>query len=95
MDVHKREFLSLPTRPARVSSLECAYLLGIQEHDVPVLARHGLIRPLGKPAPSAPKFYSSAELEEKMRDTKWLHKVTEAIQGHWRAANASRTRTKG
>lgn len=39
--------------PGRLNTAETALLLGVQEHDIPVLVAARLIFPLGKPAPNA------------------------------------------
>jgi len=90
MDAQQRDFLNLATPPARLTTEQVAWLLGFQPHDIPVLARQGLIRALGKPAHNAPKYYAYADLQEKLRDAKWLGKASEAIQSHWQRGNARR-----
>jgi hypothetical protein len=48
--------------PARLNSTEAALLLGFQEHDIPALLAAGLLRPLGKPAQNAPKYFAAVEI---------------------------------
>jgi hypothetical protein len=41
---------------ARLHMKIVALLLGFDESDIPALIAKGFLKPLGKPAPSAPKF---------------------------------------
>jgi hypothetical protein len=100
MNPDQREFLNLARRPARLSIEQAAWVLNFQVHDIPQLVGAGLLRPLGRPGPNAPKFFATAELEACIQDRKWLARATETVQSHWRNQNArkpgrarSRTRT--
>jgi len=79
--------------PARLDSQAAAAFLGIQEHDLPVLARAKLLKPLGNPAPNAPKHYATCELEELARDKTWLAKATTVLAQNWRRKNSHRLNT--
>src|ERR1043165_9870235 len=76
--------------PARLDSQAAAAFLGVQEHDLPVLARAKLLKPLGNPSPNAPKYYATCELEELAKDRAWLAKVTAALAQNWRRKNMRR-----
>ena len=38
--------------PARIGPQACAKLLGMAEHDIPILVAAGMLHPLGRPTPS-------------------------------------------
>jgi len=61
--------------------------LGIAPHCMPVANKCGLPH-LGHPAPNSPKQYARVDLEEKAQDRKWLSKLVDAIQLHWRDKHA-------
>jgi hypothetical protein len=94
MNQAKTEFLSLVTPPARLGINETAWLLGFNEHDIPVLVAAGLLKPLGRPASSGSKYFATVELQTLRNDTRWLAKASDAIVNHWRAKNSNR-RNKG
>ena len=52
MNQEKKDFLSLVTPPARLGINETGWLLGFNEHDIPVLVSAGLLKPLGRPPAS-------------------------------------------
>jgi len=62
-----------------------SYVLG--ELAPKVLVSKGLLKPLGHPAPNAPKFFLTATLKDLERDEKWHGKVADAIQEYWRLKN--------
>jgi hypothetical protein len=90
MSPERREFLSLPTPPARLSLGEAAWFLGFSDHDISVLVSAGLLKPLGRPPPSGSKYFATAELRALREDTRWLARASDAIVAHWRQKNAGR-----
>lgn len=82
-----KEFLSLLLRPARVTMQEAAWLLGFQEHDIPILMAKGLLRPLGHPAHNGQKFFLTAQLEDLRRDEKWFTRASDAVVDYWKDKN--------
>jgi hypothetical protein len=54
------------------------------------LASKGLLKPLGHPADSAPKYYALVTVQELKADVKWLHRARQMIYDHWRMKNAGR-----
>jgi hypothetical protein len=48
----------------------------------------GLLKPLGKPAPNAIRFFARPELDQLSNDPKWLDKASAALGRHWRERNA-------
>jgi hypothetical protein len=79
---------SLP--PARLRPDEAASLIGCHPHDIPVLVKAGLLKPLGRVPPNAVKYFSRRKVMELCDDDAWLARVTEAIIGHWRVKNGRR-----
>lgn len=73
--------------PARLGASQTARLLGFAPHDIPVLVRKGLLKPLGHPAPNAPKYFARCEVTALAEDSKWLTRATQAITRYWREKN--------
>jgi hypothetical protein len=69
--------------PGRLNTSETALLLGVHEHDVPVLVAARLLLPLGKPAPNAPKYFASVEVAANAENAQWLAEATKALAKHW------------
>lgn len=66
--------------PGRVNAEQTAALLGMEEWDVPLLVKAGLLKPLGSVgAVNRVKYFASVVVERCARDPKWLHRATEAI----------------
>ena len=85
------QFLSLMGKtPARLDAEQVAWLLNCQPHDIPVLIRARLLKPLGNPPPNARKLFAADEMMELSRDKAWLAKVSNAIHEGWRRKNGSR-----
>ena len=85
------KFLSLFGRgPARLDGEQVAWLLNCHSHDVPVLVRARLLKPLGNPPANARKLFAADEVLELCRDKAWLGKVSNAIHESWRKKNRSR-----
>jgi hypothetical protein len=70
---------------------QTAQLLGFSEHDIPVLIRVRLLKPLGNPPPNGHKYFATVELERLAQDPNWLDKATRAVTQHWQVKNRSRT----
>ena len=65
--------------PARLHVKMVAQLLGFGESEIPILMGKGLLKPLGKPAPNAPKFFASVEIERLCQDVDWLNQATRCV----------------
>lgn len=76
----------------RIDAARTAEILGFQEHDIPVLVLHELLKPLGKPAPNARKYFAATEIYELAQDRDWLNKATRVLYQHWQTKNANRTK---
>lgn len=73
---------------------EAAWYLGFATHDIPILVRAGLLKPLGHPTTSAIKYFATAILSELQGDTQWLARASDAIVRHWHTKNARKTKTR-
>ena len=58
MNNELKEVLNLVRLPARMNIVQVAACLGFKPHDLPILVAHGLLKPLGRPAPSSEKYFS-------------------------------------
>lgn len=76
--------------PYRLSKTETATVLGFQNHDIPVLIKKKLLKPLGNPSEKAPKYFSKVEILENGSDRSWLNRATKAINDHWQDNHARR-----
>jgi hypothetical protein len=75
---------------ARLSTEEAAKLLGFPAHDIPVLVQAKLLKPLGSPAPNAPKYFAKCEVQALANDPAWLDKATRAVSKFWKEKNRRR-----
>jgi len=81
----KRSFESLLRRmPARLKPDEVAKVLGFAEHDIRVLVRHKLLKPLGDPSEKSTKYFAAVEILELAKDLKWLSKATKVVSENWK-----------
>jgi hypothetical protein len=76
--------------PARLNTAVTATLLGFQEHDIGPLVSAKLLKPLGKPAPNAPKYFAASEVVQHCDDVEWLTKATVALAKYWQHKNAGK-----
>jgi hypothetical protein len=90
MNPERHQFLSLPCRPARLSTDEAAWLLGFFPHEIPILIARNLLKPLGSPAPNAAKYFATVDLERLLADSSWLTKASSTIARYWRDKNQRR-----
>jgi hypothetical protein len=87
MNPEIERFLNLANLPARATTEQAAGLLGFSPHEIPILTARGLLKPLGHPAPNAPKFFVTEAMKELRRDEKWMGKASDAISEYWRIKN--------
>lgn len=76
--------------PARLTSEQTAELLGFMAHDIPVLIRAKLLRPLANPAANAPKHFAACDVTACASDPQWLNRATKACCDHWCRKNERR-----
>lgn len=87
----QHRFLMIEGRlPARLSIEQAAWVLGFNQHDVPVLVSAGLLKPLGRPLASGSKYFATVDLETLREDTRWLAKASDTIVKYWIRKNATR-----
>lgn len=70
--------------PARMDVQQAADFLGFLPHEISLLMRAGLLKPLGNPPHNGHKFFSSGELQALANDRRWLDKATRAVTHFWR-----------
>jgi hypothetical protein len=73
------ELLNLRRLPARLQTEEVAAFLGFKPHDIPILVREGLLKPLASGPRNCVKYFSAAVIEGLARDDRWLDKATKAV----------------
>ena len=91
MNPERRDLLNLATLPARLSSEEAANFLGFKSHDIPLLTKAGLLKPLGRPMPNSDKYFGAVTLNELRQDVQWLSKATMVVSQHWKEKNARKS----
>lgn len=89
-DEQRQFYMILQEAPARLTPRQAAWLLNLQEHDIPVLVSANLLKPLGNPGQNCVKYFATVSVRELARDTAWLAKATNAVLKHWREKNARR-----
>lgn len=89
-DEQRQFYMILQEVPARLTPRQAAWLLNLQEHDIPVLVSANLLKPLGNPGQNCVKYFATVSVRELARDTAWLAKATNAVLKHWREKNARR-----
>jgi hypothetical protein len=79
--------LLVPRLPARLDVNQAAEILGFLPHEIPMLLKDGLLKPLGKPAANGHKFFSAVEISALSENRSWLDKATCAVARHWKDRN--------
>ncbi len=93
MNDDQHRLLSLAGRPpARLTVEQTACLLNCQPHDIPILTRARLLKPLGNPPATGTKYFAAAEILELYQDRAWLARATNALHDHWHTRNTRRQR---
>lgn len=69
-----------------------ALLDGGGEHNIPVLVREGLLKPLGNPPANAVKYFATVEVLELAADTKQLSRIRDVIYEYWHGKNAAKAK---
>jgi hypothetical protein len=86
-DQHR--FLSLLGQlPLRLTAEQAGWVLNCQAHDIPALVNARLLKALGNPTQNGAKYFATADVLEKAKDSSWLVKVTNTISQHWQHQNA-------
>ena len=80
----------VPLRPGRLLAEQAAPILGFKKHEIPILVKARLLKPLANPARNAVKYYARADVEKHAADCDWLAKATKAIYKYWAEQNQKR-----
>ena len=94
MNNERKELLSLPVLPARLNRAEAAVYLGFEPDHISFLIKWGLIKPLGRPAPTGDKYFAAVKLAELRQDEEWLSRATLLVSKHWKDKNARKTKNQ-
>src|ERR1039457_3894690 len=67
-------------RPACVSMETAAAIFGWPHYYLPFRGRAGHLKPLGKPAQNARKWFATIEIERMSQDADWLDKAIRIVE---------------
>ena len=95
MFTDQQNFLNLKEKPARLSRQEVAWMLRFTEDDITMLVSAGALKPLGKPAKNAPKWFARVDIERLKENAAWLARATEIVRKAWEERNKSRKKSSG
>jgi hypothetical protein len=87
-----KELLNLRRLPAMLNMAQTAVMLGVGEHDIPVLIRAGLLKPLGNPPANAVKYFGTVEVLEMAGENSFLNKIRSTVYRYWHGKNAAKSR---
>lgn len=87
----EKSILSCLRLPARLDVNQTAEALGFLPHEISVLMRVGLLKPLGRPAPNGHKYFCAAEILELSQNREWLAKATQQVTRSWKENNGRAT----
>ena len=85
--MNEKSTLFLPRLPARLDVNQASEVLGFLPHEIRVLLKVGLLKPLGKPASNGHKFFCTVEISALSENREWLDKATRAVAKHWKDRN--------
>jgi hypothetical protein len=85
--MNEKSTLFLRRLPARLNVDQAAEILGFLPHELTVLLKAGLLKPLGKPAPNGHKFFSAVEISALSENLEWLDKATRTVAKCWKDRN--------
>jgi hypothetical protein len=68
------------SRPACVGTEAAAAMFGWPDYYLPFLVRAGHLKPLGKPAQNARKWFATVEIERMTCDLGWLDKAIRIVE---------------
>jgi hypothetical protein len=80
--------------PACLCAEDAARFLGWPPYFMPLLARAGHLKPLGKPVQNSRKWYATVELGRLSRDPVWLDKAVRIVDRLVREANGRQRESK-
>jgi hypothetical protein len=85
-----KELLNLRRLPTMLNAAQTAALIGLAEHDIPVLVSARLLEPLGNPPANAVKHFATMQVLELAGEITQLSKIRNAVYEHWRTKNANK-----
>ena len=89
-----RDLLNLRRLPAMLNTAQTAVMLGLADHDIPVLVRAGLLKPLGDPPPNSVKSFGTARVLELAGELTVLNKIRNAVYAYWQGKNAAKSKAR-
>ncbi len=90
MKPEQREFLNLRHFPGMLSRQQAAWRLGVEEHEIDILASAGRVTALGKPKKNGKRVFANVEIERIIQDQDSMHRNQRTIIEFWEKKNASR-----
>jgi hypothetical protein len=67
-------------RPACIGMESAAAMFGWPDYYLPFLVRAGHLKPLGRPAQNARKWFATVEIERMSHDPNWLDKAIRIVE---------------
>ena len=89
-----KELLNLRRLPAMLNTAQTAVMLGLGEHDIPVLIAAGLLKPLGDPPTNAVKYFSTVTVLEMAGESTVLNEIRSTVYQYWRHKNAGNAKPR-
>ena len=83
----EKSILLVSRLPARLAPEKVAEVLGFSTYEISVLMSTGMLKPLGRPAPNAHKYFCALEIVELSLNHEWLDKATRMVSKHWHNKN--------
>jgi hypothetical protein len=90
MSEAKAKFLACRHLPARLTVIETSWYLGFSENDIPVLASHRLLKPVGSPTQNSTKYYALKDLKKLHEDLRWINRASVTLYHYWQLKNETR-----
>jgi hypothetical protein len=92
--MNDKDLLNCRRLPAIITAEEVLRLTGFTTLDqLRILMRHGLLPPLGKPAPNGQKLFSSSEVLALAQNRDWAERAVRTISRSVQAKNRNPERT--
>jgi hypothetical protein len=89
-----KDLLNLRRLPAMLNTAQTSVLLGLAEHDIPVLIAARLLKPLGNPPANAVKYFGTTQILEMAGDSATLNKIRSTVYQYWRGKNAGHAKAR-
>lgn len=76
---------------ARLTVEQTAAVLNCAPHDIPVLVRAGLLKPLGKPPKTGVKYFLTRQINELSQSQAWMDRAANVLYKFWHDKNGRRS----